>query len=124
MRLWSLGCSVDGVADYIDLIKQAGRRPMTSIEVGIDIDLSEYEPEFEGSDDGLIVRGYEVDGQFLLDFDWEPDSKWAFLDDKTVFEEFVLKFLEQLSGETLTSEEVESLEVKHAPAQAMEVEQD
>jgi len=96
---------------------------MTSIEVGIDIDLSDYEPEFEGSDDGLIVRGYEVDGQFLLDFDWEPDSKWAFLDDKTVFEEFVLKFLEELSGETLTSEEVESLEVKHAPAQAMEVEQ-
>lgn len=89
---------------------------MSKIVSGVDADLSQYEPTFEGSENGLIVRGYEIEGEYVLDFDWEPDSQWAFLDDDEAFKSFVVKFLEGIYGETLTDAQVELLGISHTPA--------
>ena len=74
------------------------------------MDFSGHEPILPIEDDGLDVRGYEIDDQFYLDFDWQPGSRWDFLDDEKVFREFVVRWLEEMTGEAMTTVEIDQLE--------------
>ena len=74
------------------------------------MDFTGHEPVLHIEDDGLDVRGYEIDDQFYLDFDWKPGSQWEFLDDEKVFREFVARWLEEMTGEEMTTADIEQLE--------------
>lgn len=87
------------------------------IEAGERIDLDAYEPVFEGEEDGLLIKGYEIEGQFVLDFDWEPGGKWAFLDDEAQFKQFTVGLLERLTGVAMASVDVDQLQFAHQSAE-------
>lgn len=91
-------------------------------KIGVDMDLDAYEPIFEGDEEGLVIKGYEIDGQFLLDFDWEPEGRWSFLSDTEVFEEFVVGLLERLTGQAMSCVEREDLSLLRRAAAANGVE--
>lgn len=82
-----------------------------SNEVAGLVDLSAYEPILHVEDEGLDVRGYEIDGEFLLDFDWVPGSRWSFLDDEEKFKQFVVKWLEEMTGKEMSALEIEQLKL-------------
>jgi len=75
------------------------------------MNLQEHEPVFHIEDDGLGIRGYEIEGQFIVDFDWEPGSQWEFLEDEEAFQEYVVRWLEEMTGEPMSAVEVEALQV-------------
>ncbi len=79
------------------------------LEIGSKVDLDDYEPVFEGEDDGLVVKGYEIDGEFIVDFDWSPESKWTFLEDDEKFLEFTVGMIERLCGREMTRIERDQL---------------
>lgn len=74
-------------------------------------DLSAHEPVVHVEDEGLVIKGYEIDGQFLLDFDWLPGSQWSFLDDEAKFKQFVVNWLEEMTGQEMSATEIEQLEI-------------
>lgn len=74
------------------------------------VDFTGHEPVLHIEDEGLDVRGYEIGGQFYLDFNWEPGSRWGFLDDEDLFREFVSNWLADMTGQAMTEAELESLE--------------
>ena len=84
------------------------------------IDLSSHEPVLHVEDEGLDVRGYEVDGEFLLDFDWAPGSRWSFLDDEVEFMQFVARWLEEMTGREIREEELAQLSVMRTAAGSRE----
>jgi hypothetical protein len=73
--------------------------------------LDEHEPVFHIEDDGLGIKGYEIDGRFIVDFDWEPGSQWEFLDDEEAFQDYVARWLEVMTGEPMSAVEVKALQV-------------
>lgn len=75
--------------------------PMPEVDAAPEeeLDLSQYEPEFVVEDDGLTIAAYEVDDQYVLDFDWADDSKWAPLGDPELFEKFTNELLGRLCNE-------------------------
>ena len=84
------------------------------------IDLSSLEPVLHMEDEGLDIKGYEVDGEFLLDFDWAPGSRWSFLDDEAEFKQFVARWLEEMTGREIEEEELVQLSVVRTPAGSRE----
>jgi|LauGreDrversion4_2_1035121.scaffolds.fasta_scaffold732595_2 hypothetical protein len=66
--------------------------------IGCEVDLGQYEPQWSEERDGLRINAYEVDGQLILDFDWEPGGTWDQLEDPAVFAQFAKKTLEALCG--------------------------
>jgi hypothetical protein len=75
------------------------------------VDLSAHEPVLHVEDEGLEIKGYEIDGQFLLDFDWAPGSQWSFLDDEANFKQFVVNWLEEMTGQAMGAAEIEQLKI-------------
>lgn len=75
------------------------------------IDLTGHEPVLHVEDEGLDIRGYEIDGEFILDFDWQPGSRWSFLDEEAKFKAFVVSWLEEMTGEPMEPFEIESLQI-------------
>jgi hypothetical protein len=73
--------------------------------------LDEHEPVFHIEDDGLVIKGYEIDEQFIVDFDWEPGSQWDFLDDEAAFQDYVVRWLEVMVGEPMSAVDIEALEL-------------
>lgn len=67
------------------------------------VDLSQHEPEFVVEDDGLKIAAYEIGDEYVLDFDWADDSKWAPLGDPELFEKFTNELLARLMNEEETS---------------------
>ena len=74
------------------------------------MDFTGIEPVVHIEDDGLDVRGYEIDNQFYLNFDWQPGSLWDFLEDQKTFREFVVRWLEEMTGEAMAAADIEQLE--------------
>jgi len=74
--------------------------PLT-MSLGCEYDLSQYEPQWREERDGLRVEAYDIDGQLILDFDWEPGGTWDQLEESGVFEQFAKKMLEALCGEEM-----------------------
>jgi hypothetical protein len=92
-------------------------------ETGFKVDLDGYDPVFEGEEEGLVIKGYEIEGEYLLDFDWKPDSKWAFLDDEDKFREFTVGLIERLTGVKMTSVEIDQLEFYRSSQEVEDVEE-
>mgnify|MGYP006275253049 CR=1 FL=1 len=90
-----------------------------TMSIGCEVDLGQYEPQWSDERDGLRINAYEVDGQLILDFDWEPGGTWDQLEDPAVFAQFAKKTLEALcdNGEEMV---VVSLEDSDAPAKQEE----
>ena len=84
---------------------------MTAESTSEPVDLSGLEPVLQMEDEGLQIKGYEVDGEFLLDFDWAPGSRWSFLDDEAQFKQFVAHWLEEMTGHAVEEEELAQLSV-------------
>ncbi len=77
------------------------------MEIGSMVNVDDYEPVFQAEDDGLVIKAYEIDGEFLLDFDWEPNGKWAVLEDDAMFRKFAVGIIERITGQTIDNVEVE-----------------
>lgn len=92
-------------------------------ELGSQVDLDAHEPLFAGEDDGLVVKGYEIDGEYVLDFDWDPESKWAFLEDEDAFREFTAGLISRLAGVEMTSVDIDALKIKHDPSSSLGTEE-
>lgn len=84
------------------------------------LDLSSLEPVLHVEDEGLDIKGYEVDGKFFLDFDWAPGGRWSFLDDEAQFKQFVVRWLEVMTGRAMEEEELVQLSVARAAAGSRE----
>ncbi len=82
-------------------------------ESNLKINLDDYTPLFEGEEDELQIRGYQIDGELILDFDWSPDSKWTALEDDERFQEFAMGVIEKLCGTKMTRIEKDQLEFFH-----------
>jgi hypothetical protein len=86
------------------------------------VNLDDYEPVFQAEDDGLVIKAYEIDGEFLFDFDWEPSSKWVFLEDDAMFREFTVGIVERMTGQTMDNVEVEDPQfIRHSKQSGAEV---
>jgi hypothetical protein len=85
---------------------------------GEELDLAQYEAEFVVESDGLTIAAYCIDGEYLLDFDWEDGSIWEPLNDPAVFEEFTANLLTRLTGEVAVnpSDVLEDLLQEEDPA--------
>lgn len=93
---------------------------MTAESTSESVDLSSLEPVLHMEDEGLDIKGYEVDGEFLLDFDWAPGSRWSFLDDEVEFKQFVVRWLEEMTGRAIEEEELAQLSVVRTAAGSRE----
>jgi hypothetical protein len=69
------------------------------------------EPLVHIEDDGLEIKAYEVGDRLVLDFDWKPGSRWSFLGDEEMFLQFAVNWLEEMTGEPMTEEEIKELRV-------------
>lgn len=63
------------------------------------INLSQHEPLDVLKRDGLIVSTYEVEGEMIMSFDWEPGSQWEALESEEVFRAFADSFWQELLAE-------------------------
>lgn len=59
-------------------------------------DFSQHEPLDLLEHCGLIVSTYEVDGEMILSFDWEPGSQWEALKAEEAFRAFADWFWQEL----------------------------
>jgi hypothetical protein len=84
---------------------------------GVAVDFSGHEPVLHIEDEGLDIRGYEIDGEFVLDFDWDPEGKWSFLEVEEDFMAFVVKWLEEMTGQALEPAEIEQLQLLRGSGQ-------
>lgn len=82
------------------------------------LDLQGREPVLQFAEDGLQVKGYRIDGDFVLDFDWEPGGSWSFLDDLEAFKAFVVRWLEQMTGQAMEAEQIAQLRVSRTASEA------
>lgn len=96
---------------------------MTAESTPESIDLSGLEPIFHMEDEGLDIKGYEIDGQFLLDFDWAPGSQWSFMDDEVQFKQFVARWLEEMTGRSVEEDELAQLSVLKTAGEASQAAQ-
>jgi hypothetical protein len=88
------------------------------LEIDGMVNLDDYEPVLEDENDGLVIKIYEIDGEFLIDFDWEPNGKWAVLEDDAMFREFAVGIIERITGRAMSSAEVEDPHCSHHSKQS------
>lgn len=75
------------------------------------VDLSAHEPVLHIEDEGLDIKAYEIDGRILLDLDWAPESRWSLLDDAAKCKQFVVSWIEGMTGQAMTAAEIEQLKI-------------
>ena len=82
------------------------------------VELKDLEPVLHVEDEGLDIRGYEIDGEFVLDFDWAPGGPWDELNDEAKFKHFVVQWLEQMTGREMAATDIEQLKITREQGQS------
>lgn len=67
--------------------------------MAVDLELEDREPFDLLEHEGLTVRFYELDGQLVLDFDYDPEGVWAYLEEPEALKAFAQQLLDRLGDE-------------------------